>query len=118
MGSYVILGHTKAKMSQSFRILARGKGSHCDLGATLDLRAAQPLKNALLRALGKKKSLVLEASSVERLSTACIQLLIAAGTAFKEADLAFSLQNPSATLAESFNDLGLRPVLEEWRLEA
>ncbi len=104
-------------MKQSFRIQTQKGASHFDLGATLDLRSAPPLKDALQRALGKKRSLIIEASSVERLSTACVQMLIAAGVAFKESNLGFTLQNPSATLAESFNDLGLGPVLEEWKLE-
>lgn len=105
-------------MTKKFRILSRADRSHCDLGVTLDLRAAQSLKAALLRAVAKQRHLTLDASMVERLSSACVQLLLATGVALKAAGLSLTLQNPSETFTDSFNDLGLQPVLEQWIMEA
>ena len=105
-------------MKANFRVLTRAGKTFCDLGATLDLRAAPPLKAAMLRALDKQRPLTLDASSVERLSTACIQLLVACGSAFKNAGHALTLSEPSESFSAAFADLGLEPELQQWINEA
>jgi anti-anti-sigma regulatory factor len=101
-------------MSRSFAIEQAGDFTRADLGSILDLRAAQPLRDCLLAVLENGKPLRLEAAAVERVSTACIQVLLAGGAAFKEAGLGFRVQQPSETLVAALGDLGLGNWLEEW----
>ena len=105
-------------MRTNFRVLARGDKTYCNLGTSLDLRAATPLKAAMLRALDKQQPLTLDASSVERLSTACIQLLVACGLAFKTAGHALVIDAPTEMFSEAFADLGLQLELQQWTNEA
>lgn len=87
------------------------------LGSTLDMRATDRLKQAFEKALVKGRQIKIDASSVERLSTACIQILIAATVAMTKAGIPFTLMRPSETFIESFNDLGLDSVLSQWNIE-
>ena len=100
-----------------FKLTARKGISRIDLGSVLDIRAAEPLKEVLRKALSKGKPLTLDAGSIERMSTPCIQVLIAAATALKEAGAVFTLASPSDTFIESFNELGLFPILKQWTIE-
>ena len=81
------------------------------------MSAAAPLKEVLQKALAKGCPLTLDAGSVERLSTPCVQILLAAVTAMKAADVSCTLLRPSDAFIDSFNDLGLFPVLKQWTIE-
>ncbi len=87
------------------------------LGSVLDLRRAERLKQALEKALVKGGEIKVDASAVERLSTACTQILIAAAVAMEKAGIPFTLLRPSEAFIESFNDLGLHSVLKQWNIE-
>ncbi len=100
-----------------FKLTARKRISRIDLGSVLDIRAAEPLKNVLRKAISKGKPLTLDVGSVERMSTPCIQVLISAATVMKEAEAVFTIASPSDTFIESFNELGLFPVLKQWNIE-
>ena len=93
--------------------------SQDDLASLYELQGryaeAEPL---MLRALEKQQPLTLDASSVERLSTACIQLLIACGSAFKAAGHALEIDGPTEMFSEAFADLGLQQELQQWMNEA
>ncbi|SOD90210.1 STAS domain-containing protein [Caenispirillum bisanense] len=89
------------------------------LPGTLDNGVAAPLKEAFLEALAAGKPvLAVEAGAVERLSTACIQVLIAAGRAAAEAGREFVVMRPGEPLIAAFDDLGLFSVMMGWRIEA
>ncbi len=100
-----------------FKLTTRKGTSRIDLGPVLDIRAAEPLKDVLRKALSKGKPLAVDAASIERMSTPCIQILIAAATAMKDTDTAFTLMSPSDAFIDSFNELGLFPVLKQWSIE-
>ncbi len=88
-----------------------------ELPSALDLRIAQALKSALLEALAKAKPLRIDAASVERMSTACIQILIAFAEAARQAGLSVAFHRPSASFMSAFDNLGLSPVTAHWKLE-
>ena len=100
-----------------FKLTTRKGTSRIDLGSVLDIRAAEPLKEVLRKALSKGKPLTLDAGSIERMSTPCIQVLIAAAAVMKQAEAVFTLARPSDAFIESFNELGLFPVLKQWDIE-
>ncbi len=101
----------------SIRTSTRKGVCRVNLGSVLDLRRAERLKQALEQALVKGSQIRVDASSVERLSTACTQILIAATVAMEKAGIPFTLLRPSEAFIESFNDLGLHPVLKQWNIE-
>ena len=100
------------------KLTTRKGKSRLKLGCILDIRAAEPLKGVLQKARDKGHPLIIEAGSVERLTTPCIQVLLAAAEALKEAGISFTLSKPSEAFVDSFNELGLFPALKQWNIEA
>jgi chemotaxis protein CheX len=86
-----------------------------ELPAVADLPVAAELRDILLDALGRDSAadVVVRAGGVERLSTACVQVLLAASGGFKSAARRFELENPSGPVAEAFTQLGLAEDLRK-----
>ncbi len=84
------------------------------LPSDLDLAMAQPLADALRHALSGSSPVEVQADAVERISTACIQALIAASRHAAGKGLTFVVARPSETLSETCDDLGLAAWLSEW----
>jgi anti-anti-sigma factor len=84
------------------------------LPSVLDLPAAGELREALLDALARKTSsdLVLKAAGVERISTACVQVMLAAAASFQSVSRRLVVERPSAAVIETFKHLGLAADLE------
>ena len=79
------------------------------LPAVLDLPAAGELRDALVDALGcdSASEVILKAQAVERVSTASLQVILAAAVDFKRAAHRLSLDGPSEQLCDAFRLLGL-----------
>lgn len=77
------------------------------LASTLDLLAAGPLCEQLRERLNSDASFELDASEVERVSTACLQLLVAASLAARTRGGAVRFSKPSPALSQALADLGL-----------
>lgn len=88
------------------------------LPGTLDTAVATPLKDAFVQAVADGRAVVVDASAVARLSTACIQVLIAGGKAVAAAGQPFIVAKPSEALVSAFDDMGLFPVMMTWKIEA
>ncbi len=86
------------------------------LPPVLDTAAATPLAAALRVALAGGKPILVDASSVQRLGTACAQVLVAAAGAGQAAGLELSWKAPSESFVAAFEDLGLFPVLMSWQV--
>lgn len=80
----------------------------------MDLLAAEGLKADLVKLLQDDGNLVIDGSSVERLSTPCVEILVAADAAFTETQRTFEISNPSASLCEAMETLGLATNIEKW----
>ena len=81
------------------------------LAPELDLAAASALRDALVASLDAGRGLELDASAVERISTACLQVLVAAARATQREGLAFRIINPSHVLAGAVADLAILDLL-------
>src|SRR5262245_1099748 len=90
---------------------------HVCLPPAMDLRAATPLKATLDDALGKALPLVIEAAPVERMSTACIQILIAFVDVAGKAGIGVTFRQPSPAFLGAFESLGLAPLIACWNVE-
>jgi anti-anti-sigma regulatory factor len=80
------------------------------LPAQLDLTAAEPLHQKLLDRARSGDPLVVSAAGVERVSTAVVQVLLAAAVEVRSRGAAFQLRDPSPELAAALADLGVGAV--------
>jgi chemotaxis protein CheX len=87
------------------------------LPASLDLRATKPLKVALGEALERNLPIVIDAGSVERVSTTCAQVVVAFEMAARRAGVAVTFRRPSVAFSAAFQNLGLGLIVSRWNLE-
>ncbi|SUS03256.1 conserved hypothetical protein [uncultured Defluviicoccus sp.] len=79
------------------------------LPAVMDLRAAQPLKADIQAHAGAP--LDLDASKVERMGGLCLQVLLAAETAWRATGHAFRVINPAETFRNDARLMGAAHLL-------
>jgi chemotaxis protein CheX len=86
------------------------------LGVTLepilDLRAAGPLKSILQQSLVRGQPLVIDASAVSRMSTACVQVFTAAILETQKSGAVLFIRKSSNTFDAAFANLGLAAILD------
>jgi anti-anti-sigma regulatory factor len=73
----------------------------------LDLTRADALHAALLPCIGQDAPLVIDGHAVDRISTACLQVLVAACVTARGRGQGFAMLAPSAKLGKAAQDLGL-----------
>ncbi len=79
----------------------------------LDLTFAKPLRDSLTALFGG--SVVdLDAGAVERMSTPCAQVLLAAGRAAVSMGISFRIMNASTVFRTALADLGLERAFSDW----
>lgn len=80
-----------------------------ELPGVLDLPTASELRDILLDALSRDSAadVVLKGGAVERIATACIQVVLAAATGFRLAARQLEVENASEAMASAFRHLGL-----------
>jgi chemotaxis protein CheX len=77
------------------------------LPALLDLTAAEPLHRTLLDRVRAGDPLVVAGEAVERVSTAAVQVLLAAAADARARGNTFRLRDPSPVLTDALADLGV-----------
>ncbi len=94
--------------------LASGRcaGPFC-LQQTLDLTQARGLREQMM-ALLQAGAVVLDAGGVERMSTPCVQVLLAAGLAAQAANSSLQIVNASDSFMAAVADLGLQSQFTNW----
>lgn len=103
---------------QPFGIVKTDDAIQLKLAATMDLRAAEPLLQSLQEGLGMGGSkMVVDASAVDRLSTPCVQVLIAGLQHMEQNGTPFVIKSPSDAFVSAFDDLGLFSYLMKWPVE-
>ncbi len=83
------------------------------LPEALDLLLASSLRDDMMQLL-QGDVLVLDAGAVERMSTPCAQVLLAAGRAADAAGARFQIINPSDVFRTALADLGLQQEFKNW----
>lgn len=83
------------------------------LPAILDLTQAQKLRDTMLHALDGGP-VTLDAGEVDRMSTPCIQVILAAGRAAEAENIPFKIRNATLVFQKAFADLGLGQELSNW----
>jgi anti-anti-sigma regulatory factor len=77
------------------------------LPTVLDLTAAEPLHRVLLDRVRTGDPLIVGGAAVERVSTAVIQVLLAAATEARSRGSSFLLHDASPVLTDALTDLGV-----------
>lgn len=87
------------------------------LPPALDLPAASELRDILLDALARDTAaeLALDASEVERIATACVQVVLSAAHGFKGAARRLEIEHASEPFIAAFRHLGLAAELENMK---
>ena len=112
------MGKKEPALAEPVLVANGKKDSRITLGPVLDIRAASPLRDGLQKALKRGKPIVLDAAQVDRLSTPCIQVLLAAGKSVEAAASRIVLAQASDAFVAAFSDLGLFANLMNWQAEA
>jgi chemotaxis protein CheX len=81
------------------------------LPASLDLTLADTLHHSLLERIANERPLAIDGSEVERVSTPCVQLLVAASASARAHGLPFRIVSASQILSDAARDLGLSRAL-------
>jgi anti-anti-sigma regulatory factor len=98
----------KAAMEEA----GEGIGDCVVLPAVADLTQAGPLKQKLELALASGNGLSVDASAVQRISSPCLQVLVAGVSSFAKAGgAALVIENPSEAFRETISVLGLSNAL-------
>ena len=99
------------KQSDSTNSLSRDVAQDIVLPPVLDLLAAGPLHQSLTAAMNEGRVLRVDGQEVERVSTAALQVLIAAQRSLAPVGGTMLLHAPSQALVEALGDLDLQSVL-------
>lgn len=88
-------------------------GERVTLPPVADLTEAGPLKERLLQALAAGTSVTVDASAVQRVSSPCLQVLVAGTQSFAKAGgTSLTIADPSEAFRETVSVLGLTDALE------
>ncbi len=115
MNSYLDITATDADKSGDAERIPPDETYH--LPAVLDMKASRQLKTALKSFLDSPRRLVVDGGDVERMSTACIQVLVAFFAAAQRQSMPAMLAQPSRVFSKAIEDLGLSGIMEQWNLE-
>jgi anti-anti-sigma regulatory factor len=91
-----------------------GNARTIDLPAISDIAVCSELQNQLLDAFAQKHDSMVTAHSVRKVSTPCVQIIVAAGLEAERRGLGFALGDMSAVFRDAFGHLGLSEYLERW----
>jgi chemotaxis protein CheX len=90
---------------------------HIKLPAALDNTVPAELKDVLLQETRAGTTVRLDAAAVDKVSTPCVQLLLAAAEFIARREARLVLATPSEALVEAFSDLGPFATLMTWNVE-
>ena len=83
------------------------------LPGSLDLTAARELRDDLQSRM-MVGAVTMDAAGVDRLSTPCVQVLLAAGRAAASANVSFRILNASEVFRTAVAELGLKSQFSNW----
>jgi len=107
-------GSGEARLDVPSNNVAERDELRIDLATVLDGRAAVELRDALSKAILLNQPVRVNAGPVEKISTGCIQLLLAGAKSAAMNDNAFIVADQSDAFKAAFDDLGLNEPRENW----
>lgn len=94
------------------------KGRRLTLAPILDILVAEPLREMLRESVVLGGRLEIDAGMVERVTTPCVQVLVAGTAALSAKGIDVAIRRPSEPFMTALYDLGLRDVVAQWTIEA
>lgn len=104
--------------SPAIKVSSRGATTTIRLAGAMDFANVAAVHEAMVKASKKGRSLLVDLSDVDRISTSFVQLLLSAEKSLAEADLSIKLRGPGDEIEAAFCRLGLTEQFEEWRKPA
>lgn len=108
---------SKAKASKSVKgkkASSSKKNKEFEIYQISDISQAEKLASQLFDYVkNSNEKVILNATSVARITTPCIQVIISFFVLCKEAGIVFNISSPSDAFIEAFEDLGLNKFLNE-----
>lgn len=101
-------------MAEAFEIKVENEQATVTLLPILDMSAAESLLEALRSCVSGQSHFVLDAAAVERISTPCIQVLMAAAFKIEKNGGRLSIKNITPTFERGMRELGLSDYLKNW----
>lgn len=101
-------------MTEAFEVKVENDQATLTLLPILDMSAAESLLTSLRSCVSAQSHFVLDAAAVERISTPCIQVLLAAAFKIEKNGGRFSIKNVTPTFERGMRDLGLSDYLSNW----
>ncbi len=101
-------------MSEAFEIKVENDSAILKLLPILDMAAADEFLESLKSCISQNKNLTLDSSNVERVSTPCIQVLLAAAFKVEKAGGQFSILNVTPVFERGMKELGVSDYLNNW----
>ena len=98
-------------------IISSESGRRLVLAPVLDILVAAELREYLRESVIVGGRLEIDAGAVERMSTPCIQVLVAATQALAEKSIEFVILRPTEAFMGALFELGLFTVVAEWNVE-
>ncbi len=98
-------------------IISGESGRRLVLASVLDILVAAELREYLRESVIVGGRLEIDAGAVERMSTPCIQVLVAATRALAEKGIEFVILRPTEAFMGALFELGLFTVVAEWNVE-
>lgn len=92
-------------------------GRRLELAPVLDILTAEPLREILKESVVIGGRLDIDAGRVERMSTPCIQVIIAGTQALAAKGVEFKVVKPTEAFMNAFYELGLFHVVADWNIE-
>lgn len=89
-----------------------------DAGSNLDMNSVETLAGLFNEALDSGLPLIVDVSSVERISTSAVQIFLAADRALASPRPGLALRNPNSTFLAAFVDSGVKLEQMKWTMEA
>ena len=87
------------------------------LAPVLDLSLADQLKEIFLTALAAGGDIRLDAGKVDRITTPCLQLFVAADRAVSENGGKLKIVQASEAVVTALRDIGLEDMYQKWSAE-
>ena len=101
-------------MNDSFSLKVQKNMTTVRLLPVLDMSASEEFLKVTKSCLSSQVNLTLDGEDVERLSTSCVQVLLATATALEKSDGSFTIKNMSADFERALQDLGFSQYIMDW----
>lgn len=101
-------------MNDTFSLKVEQNKTTVRLLPVLDMSVSEEFLKVMKDSLSLQVNLVLDGEDVERISTSCVQVMLATATALEKSDGTFTITNMSPDFERALQDLGFSEYIMNW----